>query len=67
METTKGQWILTEDRQPTAPGDYLVKRRRGLRVYDDHLYWNGGYWITPGHSPTTAVHAWWDESEKDEH
>ena len=57
-------WVLTSERQPARPGDYEVCRSKGgpLKGYR----WNGGYWITPGHSPTDAVYAWLDEEAEND-
>ena len=62
-----GKWVLTEDRQPEAYGEYHVIRRvRGTKTMKDKYRWNGGYWVTPGGNPSYSVHAWWDKDAKED-
>lgn len=56
-----GRWVMTSERQPDKPGDYEICRARGGPLHGYH--WNGGYWVTPGHSPTESVYSWLDEAE----
>ena len=59
---TSGRWVRCAERQPGGPGTYTVIRRRKAGKYElDGRLWNGGYWVTAGHSPTNAVEAWWEE------
>ena len=54
-----GTWIRCADRQPPAYGRYTVIRRGRSGHYDyDEYLWNGGGWVTHGHSLSNAVEAW---------
>lgn len=55
-----GKWITCEERNPEKYGKYRVLCvKRGQRTEDEYL-WNGGYWVTPGGSPSKGVEAWWE-------
>lgn len=59
-----GSWVRCSDRQPPAPGDYYVIKRGRSRHYDyDTYHYNGGYWVTNGHSLSNAVEAWFEEGD----
>ena len=57
-----GRWVMTSERNPHRYGKYcvLVGRSKGATTPDIYL-WNGGYWVTPGGSPSKAVQQWYDE------
>ena len=57
-------WVLTSERQPEKPGHYQIRRKKGDPA--GGYYWNGGYWVTPGGSPTNAVARWLDEGKDGE-
>ena len=55
-----GRWIRTEIRQPKRYGKYnVIVTRRKVSTPDVYL-WNGGYWVTPGGSPSKSVISWYD-------
>ena len=55
------KWVVASERQPDKPGHYTICRAKGFP--HRNYYWNGSYWVTPGHSPTEAVYSWLDETE----
>ena len=57
-------WVLTSERQPEKPGHYQICKAKGNPI--SGYYWNGGYWVTPGHNPTESVYSWLDEGRKAE-
>lgn len=62
---TDGRWVLCATRQPPKYGTYNVIKRGRSRHYDyDRYLWNGGGWVTHGHSLSNAVEAWFEEAEK---
>ena len=61
-----GRWILLSEQKPPKYGEYEVIRRTRSRELNYDLYlWNGGYFVTKGHSPSTAVEAWYKEGNLD--
>lgn len=61
-----GKWVRVEDRNPPRYGKYnVLVKRRNVATPDVYL-WNGGYWVTPCHSPTKAVQQWYDEEADDD-
>ena len=59
-----GGWVLTSERQPAERGYYHVATAK--KVQPKKYFWNGAYWVTPGHSPTSAVYSWFDEEVKND-
>ena len=55
-------WIRCDASQPGKRGKYMVITQRRGGFLMNCYYWNGGYWVTNGNSPTQAVVAWLDES-----
>ncbi|MBR4457607.1 MAG: hypothetical protein IKS31_01475 [Clostridia bacterium] len=57
-----GTWIKCTDRQPPKYGRYQIIKRGRSRHYDyDEYLWNGGGWVTHGHSLSNAVEYWFEE------
>ena len=57
-----GKWIDCAERNPEKYGKYrVICLKRGQRTEDDYL-WNGGYWVTPGGSPSKGVQSWWEQA-----
>lgn len=57
------RWVLTSERQPDKSGHYEVCRAKGGPLHG--YFWNGSYWVTPGHNPTDAVYSWFELDEED--
>ena len=57
-------WIRCDAGQPQSRGKYIVITSRRGGYLMNCYYWNGGYWVTNGNSPTQAVVAWLDEKER---
>ena len=61
-----GKWIDCGERNPEKYGKYrVICLKRGQRTEDEYL-WNGGYWVTPGGSPSKGVQAWWEQPAAEE-
>ena len=61
MDQVDGHWVKCEDRQPPKYGYYYVIKRGRSRHLDYGTYlWNGGSWVTHGHSLSNAVEAWYE-------
>ena len=58
------RWVLAEERQPTDSGYYTVAT--ATKTQSKKYYWNGSYWVTPGHNPARGVYAWREEVEKND-
>lgn len=57
------RWVLTSERQPAKRGYYTVAGAKSVKK--KQYYWNGEYWVTPGHCPATGIYSWmevdWDD------
>ena len=61
-----GKWIDCGERNPEQYGKYrVICVKRGQRTEDEYL-WNGGYWVTPGGSPSKGVQSWWEQPAAEE-
>ena len=58
------RWILTDERQPSKRGYYFVATAKSTR--EKSYYWNGDYWVTPGHCPAKGIYSWREEDWDDD-
>lgn len=58
------EWVRDAEAHPQLRGQYMVIIRRRGKLGMTMYFWNGGYWVTAGGSPSRAVEAWLKEAEK---